>query len=97
VLVLVSSSNLSGLFVLSSLAVLLQYAVSALSLFRLAARRERGLGRLDQALAPLTLLSIAALAQAAKLAELAILLGILGAGFALLAIRLALASRARAR
>ena len=97
VLVLVSSSSLSGLFVLSSLAVLLQYAVSALSLFRLAARRERGLGRLDRALAPLTLLSIAVLARAAKWAELAILAGILATGFVLLALRRGLASRASAR
>ena len=60
VLVLVSSSTLSGLFVLSSLAVLLQYAVSAAALYRLAARRQRGLGTLDRVLAPLTLLAIAA-------------------------------------
>jgi amino acid transporter len=97
VLGLVSSASLSGLFVLSSLAVLLQYAVSALSLFRLAARRERGLGRLDQGLAPLTLLAITALAHTAELAELAILVGILGLGFVILTARLSLASRARAR
>lgn len=97
VLVLVSSASLAGLFVLSSLAVLLQYAVSAVALFRLAARRERSLGRLDQVLSPLTLLSIAALAHAAKLAELLILTGVLAVGFAVLAARLSLASRARAR
>jgi len=97
VLALVSSASLSGLFVLSSLAVLLQYAVSAIALFRLAARRERGLGRLDQMLAPLTLLSIVALAHSAKLAELLILAVILGVGFVVLAARLSLASRARAR
>jgi amino acid transporter len=97
VMVLVSSSSLSGLFVLSSLAVLLQYAVSALALFRLAARRARDLNRLDQWLAPLTLLSIAVLARAAKLAELAILSGILLLGFALLSARRALASGSAAR
>ena len=97
VLGLVSSASLSGLFVLSSLAVLLQYAVSAFCLFRLAARRERGLGRLDQVLAPLTLLAVAALAHSAELAELAILAAILGLGFVVLAARLSLASRARAR
>jgi basic amino acid/polyamine antiporter, APA family len=97
VLVLVSSASLSGLFVLSSLAVLLQYAVSAVALFRLAARRERGLGRPDQVLAPLTLLAIAALVHAAKLAELLILGGILGVGGAVLAVRLSLASRSSAR
>jgi basic amino acid/polyamine antiporter, APA family len=97
VLVLVSSSTLSGLFVLSSLAVLLQYAVSAASLFGLAARRERGLGKLDLVLAPFTLLAIAALAQAAQAAELLILSGILAGGFLLLGFRRALASRHGAR
>lgn len=97
VLVLVSSSTLSGLFVLSSLAVLSQYAVSAASLFRLAARSERGLGKLDLVLAPFTLLAIAALAQAALAAELLILAGILASGFLLLRLRRALASRHDAR
>jgi amino acid transporter len=97
VLVLVSSSTLSGLFVLSSLAVLLQYAVSAASLFRLAARGERGLGKLDLFLAPFTLLAVAALAQAALAVELLTLAGILAAGFVLLRLRRALASRQRAR
>ena len=92
VLVLVSSSTLSGLFVLSSLAVLLQYAVSAAALFRLALRGERGLGKLDRALAPLTLLAIAALAQAALVAELLTLGAILLGGFLLLHVRRALAS-----
>jgi basic amino acid/polyamine antiporter, APA family len=92
VLVLVSSSTLSGLFVLSSLAVLLQYAVSAAALFRLAARAERGLGKLDLALAPLTLLAIAALAQAALAVELLTLGAILLGGFLLLRLRRALAS-----
>jgi amino acid transporter len=97
VCVLVSSSSLSGLFVLSSLAVLLQYAVSAVALFRLAARRERGLGVLDQWLAPLSLLAIASLVRAAQLVEVLVLLGILGAGFGALWLRRSLASRCRAR
>jgi basic amino acid/polyamine antiporter, APA family len=97
VLVLVSSSTLSGLFVLSSLAVLLQYAVSAAALFRLAKRGERGLGRLDRWLAPFTLLAIAALAQAAEAVELSTLLGILAVGFLLLRFRRGLASRLDAR
>lgn len=97
VCVLVSSSSLSGLFVLSSLAVLLQYAVSAVALFRLAGRRERGLGALDRWLAPLSLLAIASLVRAAQLAELIVLLGILGAGFAMLGLRRSLASRSSAR
>jgi amino acid transporter len=97
VCVLVSSSSLSGLFVLSSLAVLLQYAVSAIALFLLAARRERGLRALDQWLAPLSLLAIASLVRAARLVEIAVLLGILLAGFAVLWLRRSLASRPHAR
>jgi amino acid transporter len=91
VLLLVSLSGLSRLLVLSSLAVLLQYAVSAVSLFILAARRERGLGRVDRVLAPLCLLSIALLVRSAQPAELVTLAGILVCGFALLALRRALA------
>lgn len=97
VLVLVSSSTLGGLFVLSSLAVLLQYAVSAAALFRLAWRRERGLGKLDLWLAPATLLAIAALAQAARAVELLILAGILLVGLVLLWLRHRLAPRRAAR
>jgi amino acid transporter len=97
VLLLVSSSTQSGLFVLSSLAVLLQYAVSAASLFRLASRRERGLGKLDQVLAPCTLLAIAVLARGARPVEVLTLGGILLAGFALLGLRRARARRAEAR
>ncbi len=97
VLVLVSSSTLSGLFVLSSLAVLLQYAVSATALFRLAARGERGLSRLDLCLAPCSLLAIFVLATAALAVELLTLAGILAIGFLLLRVRTALASRQGAR
>jgi APA family basic amino acid/polyamine antiporter len=94
---LVSISSLSGLFVLSSLAVLLQYAVSAVALFRLAGRRERHLGALDQWLAPLSLLAIASLARAARLVEVAVLMGILAAGFGVLWSRRLLASGPSAR
>ena len=97
VLLLVSSATLSGLFVLSSLAVLSQYAVSAAALFRLAARRERGLGLLDQCLAPLTLLAIFALARAAEAVELLTLGGLLLGGFLLLGFRHRLAARPGAR
>lgn len=97
VLVLVSAASLEGLFVLSSLAVLLQYAVSALSLFRLAGRRERGLGLLDRGLAPLTLFSLWILARSAKLAEVALLAAVLGLGWLLLGLRRRLAPGSRAR
>jgi amino acid transporter len=94
---LTSISSLSRLFVLSSLAVLLQYAVSALSLFRLALRRQRGLGQIDRVLAPLTLLSILTLVRSAQLLELAILAGILATGWLLLGLRRRLAKAAGAR
>jgi len=81
VLLFVSTASLEGLFVLSSLAVLLQYAVSAVSLFRLAGRGERGLGRVDRWMAPLTLASLALLAHAARLTELGVLGGILVVGW----------------
>jgi basic amino acid/polyamine antiporter, APA family len=89
---LVSASSLGGLFVLSSLAVLLQYAVSAVALFRLAGRRERGLGRIDRVLAPLCLVSIGVLAQSAKIAEIAVIFGVLLVGVLLLRLRRRLAS-----
>jgi basic amino acid/polyamine antiporter, APA family len=97
VTLLVSATSLSGLFVLSSLAVLLQYAVSAVALYRLARRGERGLGRLDLLLAPLTLVSILALARSAQLVEVGILAGILLGGLALVRLRHALAPRGTAR
>jgi amino acid transporter len=91
VLLFVSLSGLGRLLVLSSLAVLLQYAVSAVSLFILATRRERGLGRVDRLLAPLCLASIALLVRSAQPAELVTLGGIVVCGFVLLACRRALA------
>ncbi|MDF3066047.1 MAG: amino acid permease [Polyangiaceae bacterium] len=97
VLVFVSGASLEGLFVLSSLAVLLQYAVSALSLFRLAGRGDRGLGWLDRVVAPLTLVALAVLSRSAKLAELGVLLGILVLGWLVLAVRRRLASTPAAR
>lgn len=97
VVLFVSTATLDGLFVLSSLAVLLQYAVSALSLFRLAGRAERGLGLLDRLVAPLTLASILALAHSAKLAEVGVLAGILALGWLVLGLRRRLAGAARSR
>jgi basic amino acid/polyamine antiporter, APA family len=97
VLLLVSMTSLGGLFVLSSLAVLSQYAVSAVALFLLAGRREKGLTALDRWLAPCTLLAILAIARAAKPIEAAILLGILLAGWLLLGLRSLLAPASSAR
>jgi amino acid transporter len=91
VIVLISSSSLGRLFVLSALAVLAQFAVTAAALFRLALRRAQGLGVVDLAAAPLTLLAIVALGSAAKQVEIAILAAILLTGFGLLALRRRLA------
>lgn len=97
VVLLISSSAVLSLMVLSSLAVLLQYAVSAVALYRLASRRERGLGRLDRLLSPLSLLAIVALARAAEASELVTLGGILALGFVLLRVRRVLAPAGSAR
>jgi len=97
VVLLVSVASLGGLFVLSSLAVLSQYAVSAVALFLLAGRRARGLTAIDRWLAPFTLLAIAALARAAQPVEGAILLGILLVGWLLLWVRGRLAAAASTR
>jgi amino acid transporter len=97
VIALISSSAVLRLMVLSSLAVLLQYAVSAVALFRLSSRGENGLGAWDRALAPLSLLAILALGRAAEAGELLTLGLLLVAGFGLLHARRALASSPRTR
>ncbi|HVY26690.1 MAG TPA: APC family permease [Polyangiaceae bacterium] len=97
VIALVSSSAVLSLMVLSSLAVLLQYAVSAVALFRLAARGDQGLGLWDRALAPLSLLAIFVLARAAEATEFLTLGLLLAVGFGVLRARQALASSPRAR
>lgn len=97
VVALISSSAVLRLMVLSSLAVLLQYAVSAVALFRLALRGKKGFGLIDRVLAPLSLLAIVALARAAETSELVTLGLLLAAGFGLLRVRRALASSPHAR
>lgn len=97
VIALVSSSSLGRLFVLSALAVLAQFAVTAAALFRLALRGAQGLGVVDMVLAPLTLLAIIALGSAAKQVEVAILAGILLTGFVMLGLRRRLAPGEAAR
>jgi len=80
---LVAGRGLAGLFVLSGLAVLIQYAASALSLARLAWSRAHGLRRRDAAWAPLSAAAVLLMLRAAQPGELAILAGVLVVGLAL--------------
>ncbi len=86
--VLVSGRELAGLFALSGLAVLIQYAASALSLAHLAWRRGHGLRRRDAVWAPLSTAAVLLMLRAARPAELAILAGVLVVGVALWALGL---------
>ncbi len=79
--------DLTALFVLSSVAVLTQYTVSVLALARLAWRRERGLRRWMAGIAPPAVVSVVLIGSEATVAELATLLGVLGTGVVLLALR----------
>jgi amino acid transporter len=81
--VLVAGRGLAGLFVLSGLAVLIQYAASALALARLAWRRSHGLRRRDAAWAPLSAAAVLLMLRAAQPGELAILSGVMVVGLAL--------------
>jgi basic amino acid/polyamine antiporter, APA family len=91
VLALSLTGNLSSLFVLSSVAVLAQYAVSAAALASLAFRSQRGLQRRQLWPAPLALVAIALLMRSAHVVELAIDGAVLAVGGVLLIARRALA------
>jgi amino acid transporter len=80
VLVVTAASDLGELFVLSSVAVLAQYAVSATALVVLAWRRERGLGPRHAWPAPLSLIAVLLLARAASLRETVVIAGVLVLG-----------------
>jgi hypothetical protein len=82
VCLLISVEPLGALFILSGLAVLGQYAVSALALAKLALAGECGLVRRHFWPAPFALGAIVLLAQAATLAELWVMLGVLASGAA---------------
>jgi amino acid transporter len=83
VAVLVCGRGLSGLFVLSGLAVLAQYAASALALAKLAWTRAHGLRRRDLVWALASAAAVAFMARGAQPGELAILAGVLAAGAAI--------------
>ncbi|HEY4157059.1 MAG TPA: APC family permease [Polyangiaceae bacterium] len=85
--VLVASHTLSHLFVLSSIAVLTQYAVSALSLARLAFTRQHGLLRRHALAAPLALCAVLLLVLSAERAELATMAGLIAFGLLLWFVR----------
>jgi amino acid transporter len=87
VLVVTAASDLGELFVLASVAVLAQYAVSAAALVVLAWRRERGLSRRHAWPAPLGLVAILLLARAASLRETVVIAGVLVLGGLLVWVR----------
>ena len=70
VMLLVFGPDLEQLFVLSSVAVVLQYTVSAAALVLLATKRVRGLSRRHLLLGPCALVPVALVASAASRAEL---------------------------
>ncbi len=84
---LVLSGRLEELFALSSLAVLLQYAVSAAALLRLGLARRHGLGPGDALPALLALPVIAFVARAAHASELLVVGGMLVLGGVLRVLR----------
>jgi amino acid transporter len=96
VCLLISVEPLGALFILSGLAVLAQYAVSAVALAKLALAGESGLRRRHAWPAPLALGAIVLLAAAATLAELWVMLGVLASGAGCYGLRV-LASRRGAR
>lgn len=79
--------SVAELFVLSSVAVLTQYAVSAAALVALAIRRKSGIRRWHVWPAPLALGAIALVASAARPSELLLAYGILGVGALVLVVR----------
>jgi amino acid transporter len=84
---LVAAGELSELFVLSSIAVLTQYGVSAAALAVLAARRRRGLRRTHIWPAPLAVVAVVLVGAAADSKELYVAAAALAVGGALLVAR----------
>ena len=94
VLALVQLRKGEELFVLSSVAVLAQYAVSAAALVRLSLKREHGLRAIHLLPAPLALGAILLVGQAARLKELAVASSVLIIGALLLLVRRVASSEA---
>jgi len=88
VCLLISFEALGALFILSGLAVLVQYGVSALALAKLSLARQCGLVRRDAWPAPLALVAIVLVGCAATLAELRIMVAVLVSGAACYGLRL---------
>lgn len=87
VLVLANSSKLGELFVLSSVSVLAQYAVSVAALGVLAVKRRNGLALRHMWPAPLALGAIVLLARAAHAVELLVFAGVLATGGVVVLVR----------
>jgi APA family basic amino acid/polyamine antiporter len=90
VTVAVASGKLLELFALSSVAVLVQYAMTVAALVALAFRRRHGLGWKHAWPAPLCLASFWLVARAARAVELLVAAGMLLAGGAILGLRRAI-------
>jgi basic amino acid/polyamine antiporter, APA family len=93
ILALISVGAFGAILVLASLAVLVQFAVCAASLAKLAFCRQHGLKRRQLWPAPLALIAIVLIAESARLDELWILCGVLAVGAILFAVRARLAVR----
>ena len=93
VCLLISFEALGALFILSGLAVLVQYGVSALALAKLSLARQCGLVRRDAWPAPLALVAILLVGHAATLAELRIMVAVLVSGAACYGLRLQVRQR----
>jgi basic amino acid/polyamine antiporter, APA family len=87
VLPLVIVGSVAELFVLSSVAVLTQYAVSSAALVVLALKQKNGVQRWHLLPAPLALGAVVLVAQAARLSELLVAYGMLGVGAVVLVLR----------
>lgn len=81
---LISAGSLAELFVLSSVAVLAQYAVSVAALGRLSLARRHGLGRRHLWPVPLALGAIVLVARAARWREILVATSVLAVGMVLL-------------
>lgn len=87
VLLFVLREELSGLFALSSIAVLAQYAVATLALAALAHRGHHGVQKKEMLWAVPALVGIALVARGAELRELLTTAGVTAVGAVLLAVR----------
>jgi APA family basic amino acid/polyamine antiporter len=90
-----AGEGLRKLFLLSSILVLAQYAVSTAALAALALRRRAHLGLQHLSIAALSVIPLLALAQAVTIGELGVAMGVLASGFAALWLQRAVSMQRR--